>query len=191
MIDHRKIVGNFFEEKVSEIFNLERTDRIDLPDRISKDKRFYVEIKGSSYINGGVIKKEQLYKFDDIINARRFYAFGYHSIKKDMMKKYRTKKTLLKDLDLRSLFLFPFSIVKAHYENSKKRYYQDYSQHKTIYYVQIKESLAKKIFNKNKDAWKALSLDTANYKFFMKRNIHVITREGNLEDALKEALYFR
>lgn len=190
MIDHRKIVGNFFEEKVSEIFNLERTDRTDLPDRISKDKRFYVEIKGSSYINGGVIKKGQLYKFDDMINARRFYAFGYHSICKNMERDYKTEKSLLKALDLKSVYLFPFSIVKAHYENSRERYYQDYSQHKTIYFVQINEGKAKKIFNKNKEVWKALSLDTANYKFFMKRNIYVITREGNLEEAIKEALYF-
>jgi len=184
-MDHRQVVGKFFEEKTMQIFNLEVADSLSLPDLVSKDKSFYVEVKSSAYTNGGVIKEHQLNRFDREINAKRFYAFCYHSICKNMEKDYKTEKDLVKNLKMKSLYLFPFSIVKSHYEHSKKRFYQDNSQHKTIYYVQIVESLANKIFCRNPEIWNKLELNPKNYNFLERGIISVITREGKLEDRIK------
>ena len=182
-MDSRKVIGNFFEEKAMKIFSLERADissEGNVPDLKAKDNSFYVEVKASSYTNGGVIKEGQLYRFDKEINAKRFYAFCYHSITKHLERDYRTEKSLRNALDLKSIYLLPFSIVKSHYENSKKRGCASLP----FVYVQLKESDARRIFKKENEIWKKLHLSINNYNFFKKKNIHVITRNGKLDEII-------
>jgi len=183
MYNVRLVIGDFFEQKVMQLFNLNRTDihsKGIFPDLTSKDYSFCVEVKSSSYSNGGVIKEKQLYAFDDIINSRRFYAFVYHSIRRDIQKKYPTEKQLRKALDLRSLFLFPFSIAKAHFENSQKRNYLT-----NDYFVQLKESSAKNIFEKDSLAWQHLELDSKKYERSRPHEkVHILTKKGNLKKQI-------
>ena len=187
MYNVRLAVGDFFEQKLMQLFDLTRIDLSaegSVPDLISKDSSFYVEVKSSSYNNGGVIKEKQLYAFDHIINARRFYAFVYHSIRKDVQKQYPTERQLKRALDLRSLFLFPFSIAKAHFENSQKRDYLT-----NDYFVQLREALAKKIFEKDPLAWKHLQLNPKNYKHSQPHEkVRILTKQGNLEKQILSSL---
>ncbi|MFH0830402.1 MAG: hypothetical protein V1887_04570 [Candidatus Aenigmatarchaeota archaeon] len=53
-----RVVGNFFEDKVAQIFNMADTGDPGLPDKVSRDGSFYVEVKASAYDNGDVIKKK-------------------------------------------------------------------------------------------------------------------------------------
>ncbi len=62
------IIGDFFEERVEQIFDLVRIDKKmqgNVPDLKSKDNSFYIEVKASRYDNGGVIRKNQLFRFKD------------------------------------------------------------------------------------------------------------------------------
>lgn len=178
-----QIVGDFFERRVRRIFELERTDPRALgnvPDLISKDSSFYVEVKASAYTNGGVINREQLYRFDEDIEIRRFYAFVYHSIASNMQRDYPTPEKLRKALDLRSLFLFPFSITKAHFENSKPRKHPRHDD-----FVQLKESLAHSIFSLDDDVWEHLGLKKEDYKMIKPhKRVFIVTREGYLENEI-------
>ena len=156
-----------------------------LPDLISKDGSFYVEVKASAYDNGGVINKRQLYKFDENIQERRFYAFAYHSINKNMQINYPTEKELVDALSFRSLFLFPISTVKAHFEISPKRKNKKHDD-----FVQLRESMAYKIFQGDEEVWKRLGLDEKDYdKLKLNKKIHIITREGNLEKKIVESFH--
>jgi hypothetical protein len=185
MIDHRRIVGGWFEEKISRILNLRKTNGIDEPDRISKDGKFYVEAKASSYLNGGVIKREQLEKFNGLINAKRFYAFGYHSITKNMMRDYNTEKSLRTALDknFKSVYLFPFSIVKAFYENSKESFVPGHFS-----YVLMREHHAKEIFLYDLAIWDKLKLDYNKYGFYARWKINIMTNQRNLEKDIVDSL---
>jgi hypothetical protein len=188
MYNPQNIVGDFFEEKVMQLFDLIRTDRKRLgnvPDLMSKDCSFYVEVKASAYNNGGVINKTQLFRFDKEIDIRRFYAFVYHSISRDMQKDYTSKKELRKALDLKSLYLFPFSIAKAHYKNSKPRTHPKHDD-----FVQLKESLAQKMFAKEAEAWQHLGLDDGEYKTIqLHKKIHIVTKQGYLEQQILDSFH--
>ena len=183
-----QIVGDFFENKLKKIFDLERTDPNTqgiVPDLASKDGSVHVEIKASAYINGGVINRRQLYRFDEEIGVKRFYAFVYHSITRHMQRDYPTEKKLRKALDLKSLFLFPFSITKAYFENSKKRRHPEHDD-----FVQLKESQAQKIFGLDEEAWKHLDLKKEDYKMIKPHEkIHIVTRGGYLEKQILDSFH--
>jgi hypothetical protein len=150
MYEPRRIVGDFFEQRVMRLFDLVLADAESsgtVPDLVSKDCSFFVEVKASAYDNGGVINRTQLHRFSEDISVRRFYAFVYHSISRHMTKEYPTPRRLKCALDLRSLYLFPFSIVKAHFEKSRKRIHPKHDD-----FVQLRESLAQAIFEGDRSA---------------------------------------
>jgi hypothetical protein len=178
------VVGGFFENVVMWLLDLRKTHDKSLPDLESMDNSFYVEVKASAYNNGGVIKGKQLNKFDSNINSRRFYAFPYHSISRNMRHDYPTKKKLTAALDLRSLYLFPFSVVKAYYENSEKKPYNLDDN-----FVQLLENKADRIFNFEGDVWKSLGLDKKEYRADRPhRKVHILTRGGLLGDDIVASL---
>ena len=183
MYDPRKVVGDFFEEKLRLLLNLNRYDdrgNGSVPDLISKSNSFYMESKASAFNKGGMIKEKQLLKFNEERGIRRFYAFGYHSIVNGRLARYKDEDRLRNSLDLRSLYIFPFSIVMAYYEHSKK-----IRAPNNGFYIQLREQDARNIFSGKKRVWENLDLDIADYK---KRNlhpkIHLITREGHLEQEI-------
>ena len=183
MDNARQIVGDFFEQEVMGLFELIRTysrELGDVPDLMSRDGSFYVEVKASAYSNGGVINRGQLYRFDEEINVRRFYAFAYHSIVGHMQRDYPTERKLRSALDLRSLFLFPFSIVKVHFEKSKKRVNPKHED-----FVQLRESLAQGVFELDKEVWGHLGLRQEDYRMTRPhKKIHIVTREGHLQQQI-------
>jgi len=183
----QNLVGDFFENKLIKLFDLVRLDsnRGINPDLASKDNSFFVEVKASSYLNGGVINKGQLYRFDRIVDTKRFYAFAYHSIIKNMQKDYPTKEKLEDVLDLKSLFIFPFSIIKSYFEHSKP---QKHPKHDDFY--QLKERFAKGIFNFDEIMWKYLDLDKKEYQgISLNENIHVMTNQGKFEQAFLNSFH--
>jgi len=188
MYEPRRIVGDFFEQRVMRLFDLVRADVESLgiaPDLRSKDGSFFVEVKASAYDNGGVINRTQLRRFSDDISVRRFYAFVYHSISRDMTKDYPTPRRLKCALDLRSLYLFPFSIVKAHFEKSRKRIHPKHDD-----FVQLRESLAQAIFEGDKSAWEHLGLEQEDYKMAKPHEkIHIVTKQGHLEQQILDSLH--
>ena len=179
----RNVVGTFFEQKTKRIFDLLESDAGHLkksPDLMSKDRSFYVEVKASAYDNGGVINEGQIRKFKNEIKERRFYAFLFHSITKDMSKRYSNATRLITSLDLKSLYLFPFSIVLAHFENSEIKTTSSHDG-----YVQLNEERAKKIFEKNAEFWKHLGLNPENYIMkTLHEKVFLVTKEGYLEDKI-------
>ena len=190
MYDPRPVVGEFFERKVMQLFNLVKADTEnsgEVPDLISRNGSFFVEVKGSSFNNGGVIKRSQLYNFEDNINVRRFYAFAYHSIDthKPMQKDYPTPQELRLALDLRSLYLFPFSIIKAHFEK-----HQDEKSPKRDYFVKLREVVARAIFEGDEEIWRQFGLRTAQYKRTSPhQKVHIITNQWHLEKQILDSLH--
>jgi hypothetical protein len=188
MYDAKHVVGDFFEQKVMGLFDLVRTDQNMLgvvPDLISRDGSFYVEVKASAYDNGGVINKTQLYRFDEEIFIRRFYAFAFHSINRHMQRGYPTENGLRSALDLRTLFLFPFSVTKAYFEKSKKRVHPKHDD-----FVQLRENLARKIFEGHRDTWEYLGLRQEEYKKAKPHEkIHILTRNGYLEQQILDSFH--
>jgi hypothetical protein len=185
--DPREVVGDVFEEKVCRLFDLKWADVRELghfPDLVSKDRTFFVEVKAAAYDNGGVINMGQLRRFDQEIKVRRFYAFSYHPVNRGQAHRFQTKEALMDALVLRSLYLFPFSITKAHFETSNK-----ISNPKHDTYVQLKESMARMIFEKDAEAWERLGLDKDQYiAVSPHEKIHIMTRNGYLEQQLLDAL---
>lgn len=184
MYSAQKVVGRWGEDKVMPAFNLERADRNmlgNVPDLISKYRpKFYVEVKTSAYNNGGVINRLQLFRFDEKINVTRFYDFLYHSITKNMQKNYSTPKKLREALDVRSMYWFPFSIVKAHFINSEATTTEKHDD-----FVQLDESEAEDIFKGRQAMWQHLGLDKKNYKKLrLHEKVRLITRDGNLEEQI-------
>jgi hypothetical protein len=83
-------------------------------------------------------------------------------------------------LDLRSLYVFPFTIVKAHFEHSHKR---TNPYHDT--FVQLCESRAKAIYDGDRSAWSNLGLRKSSYRFISPHEkLHLVTREGYLEKEI-------
>ena len=153
MNDPRKIVGDFYEELLMNLFGLKRADREvlgNVPDLIASDGSFFMEVKAGASYHGGVINKSQLQRFDDITNMRRFYAFFHHSINKDMRKRYPTEGKLRIALAEKfvSLYIFPFSLTKAHFERSKL-----IATPKHDDYVQLNRSTAERIYRDNPEEW--------------------------------------
>lgn len=184
MYSTQKVVGDWGEEKVMQLFNLRRTDaKLEgrVPDLSSKyGSKFYVEVKTSAYNNGGVINRLQLFRFDEKINIRRFYAFLYHSITKNMQRNYPSAKKLREALDVRSLYLFPFSIAKAHFINSEATTTEKHDD-----FVQLDESETEDIFRGRQAMWQHLGLDKKNYKKLrLHEKVRLITRDGNLEEQI-------
>lgn len=175
MYSAQMVVGAFFEEKVKKLFDLVNSESEDLPDLVSMDGSFFVEVKASAYSSGGVINQKQLLRYDREIDIRRFYAFVYHSIARDMQKKYPSVGKLRKALDLRSLYLFPFSVVKAFFDKMPKRVTPKHDS-----FVQFCESRAARIFAG--ECWDYLGLDGKDYGVVVPHpDIHIMTRENHLE----------
>lgn len=180
MYSPQRVVGDFFEAKLMRIFDLSKSQTEELPDLVSRRKNFFMEVKASACTNGGVINKGQLERFDEEINVKRFYAFAYHSIIKNMGRNYATKDSLEDDLDLRSLYVFPFSIVFSYFQNSNKR---KTPLHDT--FVLMREKTADRIFSGEPETWKNLKLDIRQYKMARPhKKVRIITRNGNLEKEL-------
>ncbi len=84
---HRKIIGDFYENKISWMFHLipvGDSKKAVYPDRMERDESFYVEAKASFYKNGGVINLPQLERFSALRESEHlkfFYSFGYHTLK--------------------------------------------------------------------------------------------------------------
>lgn len=188
MYNPQQVVGAFFEKEIMQLFDLTKADIKNngkVPDLISKDNSFFVEVKAAAYDNGGVINKIQLYRFDKNINLRRFYAFAYHSISRhtSIKKTFPKMDLLIQSLDLRSLYLFPFSIVKVYFESSKKR---ETPNHDT--FVQLRESLSGRIFKKDEEIWEKIGLNPNKYKTIsLSEKVHLTTSQGNLEKQILES----
>ena len=188
MYQAKIVVGNFFEQKVMQLFDLVRTDPHafgEVPDLVSRDGSFFVEVKASAYNNGGVINKTQMLRFDRKISTKRFYAFAYHSINKCMQRDYPTEDELNNALNLRSLYLFPFSIIKAHFERSEK-----ITNPKHDDFVQLKERTAHDIFEGDSKAWNHLGLSISEYKKIQTHGkVHIATRQGHLEQQILSSFH--
>lgn len=186
MYNPQLVVGNFFEEKIARMFGLARQDSFaegKKPDLKAEDCSFVVEVKASAYNNGGVIKGNQLLRFSEDESSKRFYAFAYHSITESMTEKYPSEDELREVLDLRSLYIIPFSIVKAFYEAKNPRKYGTKND-----FVQIRENMAHSIFTGKPQIWKTLNLPDGDYKRWFSENIYVITRKGALEEKIKRLM---
>lgn len=183
----QQVVGDFFENRVSQIFGLARTDRElqgNVPDLFSGKNNFYMEVKASSYTNGGVIKIGQLTRFQRRLNERMFFAFPYHSITRNMAKSYPTEELLREALDLRSLHVMPFSLIMAHFKKSNPRPYKRES------FVQMKESMALGIFSGEPEMWQMLGLEKREYKMTKPHSrVFLITQRGKLEEELIASLH--
>lgn len=188
MYQAKIVVGDFFEQKVMQLFDLVRADSHafgEVPDLVSKEGSFFAEVKASAYNNGGVINKAQLLRFDRKISAKRFYAFAYHSIGRNMQRDYPTEDKLKNALNLKSLYLFPFSIIKAHFDMSEK-----ITNPKHDDFVQLKERTAQDIFDWAIRAWSHLGLSISEYKRIQPHEkIHIVTREGYLEHQILSSFH--
>ena len=179
--DPRGVVGDWGESIVRNAFCLEETDSDDLPDLVSQDGSFYVEVKTTAFNNGGVIKGRQLVKFDENVNAKRFYAFVFHPLTGNMGRTYINEERLWAALSLQSLYIIPYSVVTAHFDASKKKPYPP-----DDVFVQLHEKHAKHIFSGDYGIWK-VSLNLAPSQYSMKElheRVKLITRNGNLEDEI-------
>ena len=97
-----------------------------------------------------------------------------------MQATYQTEKALRKALELRSLFLFPFSIVRAYFERTPVRTTPGHDD-----FVQLDEKHALLIFSKQEEMWERLGLPAGTYKASQPHEkVHIMTREGNLEQEI-------
>ena len=182
--DPRKAAGDWGESIVMCAFDLISTDDPKLPDYVSRDGSFYVEVKTSTFNNGGIIKGRQLTRFDEITNTRRFYAFVFHKLTGNMGKTYRTKGRLYSALSLKSLYILPFSLVSTHFHNTKKKPYPDGDV-----FVQLNEKQAEHIFSGDYGIWKvSLNLSpTAYSRKELHERVTLVTRNAMLEDRITKA----
>jgi hypothetical protein len=186
-LNAQKVVGDFFEDFVQNAFDLIPSGSKELPDRMSKDGSYFVEVKAGSINNCGVLKQKQLLRYDQEIEQRRFFAFCFHPLTGKLRDQYLTPDALRSDLSLHSLYLFPFSIAWAHFPNSN---INDYPRGDQV--VKMKLNTATNIFNMNKKEWERLSLDRGDYKKTKPhKKVHIITREGHLEKELLKSFDLR
>jgi hypothetical protein len=94
-----------------------------------------------------VIKIPQLNRFSELEGAPRFFIFGYHSLKY-IFYTYSSEEKLIEALDTRSIFIFPFSVVHTYVNSSKVKQTPKHSD-----FVQLIESKANKIYNKEQEMW--------------------------------------
>jgi hypothetical protein len=184
--DPKQVVGAFFEQAIMILFDLVKADKDntgEVPDLVSRTNSFFVEVKAASYARGGVINEKQLYRFDETICLRKFYAFAYHSICRDMQKDFPSPELLREALDIKSVYLFPFSIVKAYFENSKKR-----KKNEEDNFVQLRENQAQDIFEGGEQMWARLGLEFEKYKRASPtKKVHIVTRQGYLEEEISSS----
>lgn len=185
--DPKRVVGDVFEAKVATIFDLKRVDSRQIgrnPDLVSKDGKFSVEVKAGGKDNCAVIRGNQIIRFnDDTTNTRRFYALAYHAVE-GIEKRGISKKQLRRELQLIALYLFPFSVVWAHYQHSPKKLYSDNDD-----YVPLKRIEAQKIFEGNLVSWSRLGIDYSLYQTIIPhRKIFIMTKQGNLEKEILASL---
>ena len=184
-----RVVGNFYEGLVGSLFNCKRLDinfSGKLPDLVSSGQLFYIEVKASAFHNGGVINKGQLYGFGDWLQGTLFYSFAYHSTPKgvNLGKTYETEGELVQALDLRSLFLFPYSIVKAHFETSPVKTNLNHDD-----FVQLRECPASKIFGFDQATWCKLGLKKERYKTHKPHSrVNIITEHDYLTEQILDSL---
>ena len=181
MYNVSNVVGDFFEELLMGLFDSIRTDSTlsgEFPDLISRDGSFYMEVKSGSYLNCAIIKEKQLRKFNNLA-MKRFYDVAYHSLK-NMSGNYPTEDELRANLDLKSLFVFPISIINAHFEMSSKN---DHPSGDT--FVRLRESMAYKIFGLDEKVWEELKINPDDYKTVnLHEKVHIMTRGGHLEQEI-------
>ena len=184
MANGQNVVGLWGEEQAKLLFDLVKTGRCDVPDLVSKDGSFYVEIKASCYDNGGVINSGQLQFFNEVMYPRRFYVFIYHS-QHDLENRFAAEEDMKASLDLRSVFMFPYSIVTAHFHTSKIR-----APSKHDRFVQMPEKAARAIFGGDIHEWRKLELDRKRYKFSQPHEkVHIATKEGYLERQILDSFH--
>lgn len=182
------VVGQWGERTAKKIFGWESIGKnlLDMTfDCKAPDGSYVAEVKTSAYTNGGVINEKQLLRFREVAE-KRFYLFIYHRINKDMHKRFATKKTLLHALDknLKSIYLFPFSIVDAFYKNTST-----IKAKKHDHFVQMEEKHADAIFHKNDQIWTLLGIDSAEYDAAQPyEHMGIMTRNGDLEERILDSL---
>ncbi len=186
MYSPQRVVGDFFEKLVADLFELERQDPRSegrRPDLYSLKYDFHVEVKASCFKTGGVIKGKQLEGFEDF-HSRRFYAFPYHSIEIKMRDNYPSPEALVNALDLRSLFLFPISIIQAHFLCSTKRKRPD------DMFVTLNEASAREIYLRSREAWRKLRLNQEDYEMAkIHEKVYLITRGDHLKQEIRDSFH--
>jgi hypothetical protein len=202
-----RVVGEYFEDKAMEIFNLYRADSKHgrkifgsgrIPDLIPfpGQEPFFMEIKGAFMYNGTVIKKAQLDTFDEIKEITRFYTMCFHDIKENMKKKYPIKRHLFQALDSsrKSMFVFPYSVVHSYYycEKIPEKKYRSGKELRIL--KQMSERNARQLFWKQ-NIWHDIGLDSKNYKTIKLDGsdgiAHLMTKKenqgmGHLEEEIIE-----
>ena len=160
MYNIQQTIGAFYEDLLAKLFALERIDKNfshKTPDL--RGKGFYLESKASRYDNGGVIKGWQL---EDLREIGCPYAFPFHELRTPVRRYYPTERSLLRALaanPFRSIYIFPFSVVEACYKNNSRRPYRNTGDN----FTQIRESLARDVFNGELNVWKKLHLNFENF----------------------------
>ena len=190
-----RIVGDYFEIKIAETFDLVRIDIArdgNIPDLRARDGSFYMECKASSVdrTHGGVVKGKQLVRFLEEINKRRFYAFAYHVVTENMQENYPTARRLRNQFSRTShqvqYFVFPFSIVLAFYL-LKPKSYKDLARKEP--FVKLSYKQAQLIYSLDEEFLR-LGLDPREYKQKeLHERVHLLTRQGNLEDRLVNSFH--
>ena len=186
MTDSKQVVGEVFEGIVADLFNLKINSNGStkfIPDLISEDGDLHMEVKSALYSNGGVIRRNQLKKFYRTYGRTCFYAFAYHSVK-NIERKAMDEETLRDKLSLKSLYVFPINVVSAHFRCTPKRKTTHNSD-----FVQLRESLAKKIFEMDDDAWKKLNIGKVGHtQKTLHENIFVLNRKDySIDQKLMES----
>jgi hypothetical protein len=183
----QRVVGDFFEDFVQNAFDLVRSGSNDLPDLMAKDGSYFVEVKAGSYNNCGVLKQNQLLRYNEEIKQKRFFAFCFHPLTGKLGAKYIDPAALRNALSLHSLYLLPFSLVWAHFSNAN---INDYPGGDHV--VKMRLNNTTKIFNMDKAEWERLSLNRDDYqKTKPHKKVHLITRGGDLEKELLERFNLR
>ncbi len=192
------VVGDYFERRISRLFGLIRMDVNEeglVPDFRARDQSFYVECKASSRksSSGGVIKGEQISRFLDEIEQRRFYALAFHPIIDKMVSAYptarRLKNALAKTSDQVEYFIFPFSVICAFYVSKKPRYkYRDRKKREPFTTLSYNE--ARRIFSLDTEYFASLGLDPKQYQQReLHERVHILTRQGRLEAELVKSFH--
>jgi hypothetical protein len=191
MYNPSNVVGDYFEDYACRVFGLDRTDPKllgNVPDLMAKDGSFFVECKVSSFKNGGVVKGEQLFRFDREISVKRFYVFIYHPVCEKMEDNYPTERKLRnafdRSLNLVQVYLFPLSIVLAHYAREPKSVKYPGRSYE-VQFCKLKYKQAQGIYRLDPEMFSTLSLDPKQYQQKeLHERVHVLTRQGHLEDKL-------
>jgi hypothetical protein len=176
----QQLIGDYFEDLLSLMFKLKRIDRnFSHKEPDLHGDTFDVEVKSSRFTNGGVIKGWQLeYLENRSIDCP--YAFPYHELNTPISEHYATERALLRAVYLRSLYIFPISVVRARYDTGYRRPYPTGDD-----FVQIRESLAKDIFSGKSWIWKTLNLNFKNYATAVPaHNIFIMSEDKTTLDTL-------